>query len=136
MTVAARSFKGCAGSGCHGTEQAAASAMVAATTRIRDLTEQLGALLRTVDPNMDAAGGEIDARVPRFTVAEGAFFNWKLAQERGEDNADPRMKVAASTVHNPFLMETLLRESINEVRRTYNLPAATRVTLRRVSTRN
>ena len=135
MTVTARSFKGCLGSGCHGTEQAAASALVAATTRIRDLTEQLGTLLRTVDPNLDGAGGEIDARVARFTVAEGAFFNWKLAQERGGDNADPRMKVAASTVHNPFLMETLLRESINEVRRTYNLPASTRVTLRRVSAR-
>jgi predicted CXXCH cytochrome family protein len=121
MTTTARSFKGCTASGCHGTEQAAASAMATATARIRALTDQLGALLRTVDPNLDAAGGVIDARNATFSVAEGAYFNWRLAQERGEDNADPNMKVAASTVHNPFLMETLLRESITIVRATYNV---------------
>ena len=95
--------------------------MATATARIRALTDQLGAVLRTVDPNLDAAGGVIDGRNSTFTVAEGAYFNWRLAQERGEDNADPNMKVAASTVHNPFLMETLLRESINIVRATYNV---------------
>ncbi|HEY0670780.1 MAG TPA: multiheme c-type cytochrome [Longimicrobiales bacterium] len=127
MTTAARSFKGCTASGCHGSEAAAASAMATATLRIRTLTDELGALLRVVDPNLDGAGGQIDPRVPTFTVAEGAFFNWKLAQERGEDNADPNMKVAASTVHNPFLIETLLRESINELERAYGVKPLTRV---------
>ena len=121
MTVTARTYKGCLGSGCHGSEVGAQSAMITATTRIRALTDELGALLRTVDPGLDAAGGQIDARTPVFTIAEGAFFNWKLAQERGEDNANPLMKVAASTVHNPFLMESLLRASITEVKRAYNL---------------
>lgn len=127
LTTAVRSFKGCTGSGCHGTEQAAASAMIAATGRIRALTDQLGALLRAVDPNLDATGGQIDPRAPLFTTAEGAFFNWKLAQERGGDNADPNMKVAASTVHNPFLMEALLRASIDEVRRVYAVKPVTAV---------
>ena len=126
MTVQVRTFKGCLGSGCHGSEVGAQSAMITATTRIRALTDQLGTMLRTVDPNLDAAGGQIDARTPVFTVAEGAFFNWKLAQERGEDNANPLMKVAASTVHNPFLMETLLRASIAEVARTYNITPSAR----------
>ncbi len=125
ISTAARSFKGCTASGCHGTEGAAASAMVAATTRIRDLTEELGEMLLVVDPNLDGAGGPIDPRDSQFTTAEGAFFNWKLAQERGGDNADPRMKVAASTVHNPFLMETLLRESIREVERVYGVRPTT-----------
>ena len=98
--------------------------MVTATGRIRALTDQLGALLRTVDPNLDGAGGQIDARTPVFTSAEGAFFNWKLAQERGEDNADANMKVAASSVHNPFLMESLLRASIAEVQRVYGVKPA------------
>jgi hypothetical protein len=121
ISATARSFKGCTTSGCHGTEQAAASAMLTAATRIRSHADQLEALLRQVDPNMEAAGGQIDARVPAFTVAEGAYFNWKLALERGEDNADPVRKAAASAVHNPFLMESLLLASIAEVRRVYNL---------------
>jgi predicted CXXCH cytochrome family protein len=135
VTTTARSFKGCTASGCHGSENAAASAMVTATVRIRTLADELGALLRAVDPNLDGAGGQIDARVPTFTVAEGAYFNWKLAQERGEDNADPNTKVAASTVHNPFLMETLLRESINEVRRTYSLKPVVAVNVTETSHR-
>jgi hypothetical protein len=129
LSTATRSFKGCTASGCHGTEDAAATAMATATLRIRTLTDELGALLLAVDPNLEGTGGPIDPRAPQFTTAEGAFFNWKLAQERGEDNADPRMKVAASTVHNPFLMETLLRESINEMERVYGLrPVITRAT--------
>lgn len=121
MTVTARTFKGCLGSGCHGSEVGAASALAVSTTRIRALTDELGALLLRADPNLEAAGGEIDSRTPVFTVAEGSLFNWKLAQERGADNANPLMKVAASTVHNPFLMEALLRASIVEMKRKYNL---------------
>ena len=110
--------------------------MATASLRIRTLTDQLGALLLQVDPNMQAAGGEIDAANPTFTIAEGAYFNWRLAQERGEDNADPVRKVAASTVHNPFLMESLLRASINAVRAQYGLkpivgPTATTTTTNR-----
>jgi hypothetical protein len=126
MTVTARTFKGCLGSGCHGSEIGAQSAMVVATGRIRALVDELGALLLQADPNLDGAGGVIDARTPLFTVAEGSYFNWKLAQERGEDNANPLMKVAASTVHNPFLMEALLRASIAEMKTTYNLKPVVR----------
>ena len=36
------------------------------------------------------------------------------------------MKVAASTVHNPFLMEALLRASIAEMKTTYNLKPVVR----------
>jgi hypothetical protein len=121
ISTTARSFKGCTASGCHGSETAAASAMLTASTRIRALTDQLGALLTKVDPNLQGAGGEIDAANSTFTTAEGAYFNWKLAQERGEDNADPVRKVAASTVHNPFLMESLLRASITAVQQQYGV---------------
>jgi predicted CXXCH cytochrome family protein len=136
ITTTARSFKGCTASGCHGSETAAAAAMVTASTRIRVLTDQLGALLALVDPNMQAAGGEIDAANTTFTVAEGAYFNWRLAQERGEDNADPVRKVAASTVHNPFLMETLLRASITAVQQRYNVRPAVGPTANVTTTSN
>ena len=64
------------------------------------------------------------------------MFNWKLAQERGEDNANPLQKVAASTVHNPFLMEALLRASIAEMRRTYNLKPVVRASAEWVDRKN
>jgi predicted CXXCH cytochrome family protein len=118
LSLQARSFRGCASSGCH-SEQSALSVLTTATLRIKTLADQLDALLRVVDPNLTGAGGPIDAANPQFTVAEGAYFNLQLARFGGTDNADPLMKYAASTAHNPFLIEALLLGSINEVRRTY-----------------
>ncbi|HSL71401.1 MAG TPA: multiheme c-type cytochrome [Longimicrobiales bacterium] len=122
LSTAARSFKGCTASGCH-TEQSALSVLATATLRIRTLANRLEAQLRTVDPNLTGAGGEIDPANPQFTVAEGAFFNLELARFGGSDNADPLMQYAASTAHNPFLIEALLLGSINEVTREYGVSA-------------
>ncbi|MEN8374055.1 MAG: multiheme c-type cytochrome [Gemmatimonadota bacterium] len=81
--------------------------------------ETLHTLLLAVDPNLEAAGGEIDPTDPTFTTAEGAFFNYALAVFPGADRVDPLMRVAGSTVHNPFLMRALLAASIVAVQDAY-----------------
>jgi predicted CXXCH cytochrome family protein len=101
MTTSARSFASCTTSGCHGSEDAALSALSVAKTRIVNLVAQLDALLDQVDP---AAFNNNDGIL---TVAEGANFNAGLGD------------ISSSAVHNPFLMEALLTGSIKAVLDTY-----------------
>lgn len=124
FTVEARNFSGCTGAGCHGDAQAAASALSAATTRIGGLAEDLIAQLALVDPNLEDEGGAIDPNDPIFTVAEGAFFNHALAEFGNPDYNT--FSVVGSSVHNPFLIESLLIASIQAVEDEYGIapPAA------------
>ncbi|HEX6590027.1 MAG TPA: multiheme c-type cytochrome [Longimicrobiales bacterium] len=121
--VSARNWQGCTGSGCHGDATAARSALVSQVNTVRGLAEDLHAMLLIVDPNLETNGGEIDGSSPVFTVAEGAYFNYNLAIHYGEDNtADPSIgEYAATTVHNPFLIETLLQSSIDAVSDRYGV---------------
>ncbi|MFQ5746751.1 MAG: cytochrome c3 family protein, partial [Gemmatimonadota bacterium] len=115
ITTTARSFQACAASGgCHASEGAAAGALSAASARIEAAAADLIAMLAQVDPNLEAAGGEIDAGSSTFTVAEGAFFNWNLATFGGS--------VTGSAVHNPFLSEALLLASVQAVSDEYGIP--------------
>ncbi len=124
ISTAARDFQACTGGPCHGDEQAAFSALTAAVIRIQDLADELHELLEQVDPNLEAAGGEIDPFNPTFTVAEGAIFNFNLAtfgnREFGTNT------VVGSSVHNPFLVEALLIASIDAVEEQYGVVAASR----------
>lgn len=122
LTTEARSFKGCTGGACHGSEQAALSALTTATTRTQRLVDELHDLLEQVDPNLAAAGGEIDPTNPTFTTAEGAFFNMELAVF-GNPNFGTN-NVIGSTVHNPFLIESLLITSIQAVEEEYGVTAS------------
>ena len=106
-----RSFTGCATSGCHATETAAAAAMASTSTQIQELADDLIALLRIVDPNLAEAGGAIDPADPTFTTAEGAFFNYNLAAFGGD--------VYGGSAHNPFLIEALLIASMDAVLEEY-----------------
>ena len=117
ITAAARSFDGCATSGCHGSTQAAASALGIATARIEARAAELLDLLVQVDPNLDDDGGEIDPRNPTFTTAEGAFFNYNLATFGGD--------VYGSSTHNPFLTEALVVASITAVEDEYGVSTRT-----------
>jgi predicted CXXCH cytochrome family protein len=118
-----RSFLACATTGCHLTPEAAGSALLLASTRIQgDVDDLMGQLLQ-VDPNLEAAGGEIDPTAQPFTVAEGALFNHNLATFGG--------KVYGSATHNPFLMEALLLASIQIVEDTYGIPPASGLDARR-----
>ncbi len=115
----ARSYESCTGGGCHGAEQAAFSALTAASTRIQRLADELHELLEDVDPSGEDPGGEIDPTNPTFTVAEGAFFNYHLAIFGNEDFGT--FTVIGSSAHNPFLMEALLIASIDAVEEEYGV---------------
>jgi predicted CXXCH cytochrome family protein len=121
LTLAARDFSGCTGAGCHLNQQAAFSALFSAATDLRASADELVMLLRRVDADLDAAGGEIDPRTPLFTVAEGAYYNYNLAAFGGTTRASPLLTYAAAAVHNPFLMRSLLAASRQTVRSTYSL---------------
>ncbi len=112
-----RYYVGCVDSGCHSSEQSAASALTAASARMEFLVEELHELLVIVDPNLSDPGGEIDPTNPTFTVAEGAFFNMELAEFGSAEFGTNT--VLGSTTHNPFLMESLLIASIAEVEDEY-----------------
>lgn len=124
LSPSARSFKACTGGACHGDENAAFSALTAATTRIQRLVDELHDLLLEVDPNLADPGGAIDPTNPTFTAAEGAFFNLELAQFGNE--AFGTNTVVGSTVHNPFLMEALLIGSIQAVEEEFDVQSASR----------
>lgn len=124
LSVQARSFEGCTAAGCHGSPQAAFSALNAASSRIMDLALELRALLEQVDPNLEEPGGLIDPRDPTFTVAEGAFFNLAVAEFPLRERADPRLVFAGSSAHNPFMTEALLVASIRAVEREFGVSAS------------
>ena len=126
ITTAARSFVGCTASGCHTTEQVAASAATTALLEISDRATDLLDVLTQVDANLDGAGGEIDAANPIFTVAEGAFFNYNLANFGAANEGDPPTNEAlfGGAAHNPFLIRALLLSSLQAVQDTYNVTPA------------
>lgn len=107
---AERTFEACASSGCHGTPEVAMTAWQTASARIGDQVEALDALIAQLPE------GELDRFDGVFTVADGAWFNSELA------------KLPGSSVHNPFLIEQLLRASITAVEDAYGVES-TRTTL-------
>jgi predicted CXXCH cytochrome family protein len=106
--VTQRTFRTCTGSGCHGSEGAARSAMLVARQRLDNWNAQLKSQLARVP------AAEFNPNDNRYSTAEGARFNSQLADRPG------------SATHNPFLVEALLIGSINQVRVDYGIsPAAT-----------
>ncbi len=105
-----RFYVGCVDSGCHSSEQSAASALTAASTRMAFLAGQLQALLDQLPE------GEV-SRDPPYTVGDGADFNLQLAYHGNEEFGTNT--VLGSSVHNPFLMEALLIASIQAVEDEY-----------------
>lgn len=106
-----RTFSSCTTSGCHGSEDAARSAYIVATSRIAALVDELNALLALVPST------EFDNEDNLLTVAEGAKFNAKLGA------------ISSSAIHNPFLTEALLTASIRQVQTDYGLAPVSRVSL-------
>lgn len=111
-TPAQRSFKSCTASGCHGSENAARTAMSVAETRIKNLaieTNRLVALVRTARPT------EFSTTDNKITTAEGSAFNSAAAY-------NPTSGVmSGNTVHNPYLMEALLTASIAQLKKDYGV---------------
>ena len=104
---AERRYEACAGAGCHVSAANARGLHTLAEQRILPLVAQLDALLARIPAS------EFSATDGRYTTAEGSRFNSQLAKAEG------------AIVHNPFLLEALLRASIEQIRRDYGLtPAA------------
>ncbi len=101
--VTQRLFTACTASGCHGSTDAARSAFTTSTLRIQTLNNTLKAMLKKVPAT------EFSTTDNRYSTAEGAQFNSKLADMSG------------SVVHNPFLLEALLTGSIAQVTKDYGI---------------
>ncbi|HKK09127.1 MAG TPA: cytochrome c3 family protein [Gemmatimonadota bacterium] len=124
ITTAARDWSGCTASGCHsGGPSVARSILITRLSTVRDRSDTLLALLTRVDANLGGAGGAIDPNDGTLTVAEGAFFNYNLANWTAEVNdatyTNADVALLGSTVHNPFLITTLLDASIQAVADAY-----------------
>lgn len=130
FTSAERSFRACAVSGCHASEDQASLVLSVARQRIRDLSATLWADTdgdRTVDP-FPTDGGQLPRIVANTTdlnpsdafisAADGAEFNLRLVGEDAAgflyDNGDK-----SHTAHNPFIAEALLRANIQELQDLY-----------------
>jgi predicted CXXCH cytochrome family protein len=99
--ISQRSFDGCSASGCHGSPAAARSAWTAVTSRLALLDSALNSQL------VQLPASEFSKTT--MNTAIGAQFNLQLAEKAG------------SEVHNPFLMETLLTSSIQQIERDYGI---------------
>lgn len=102
-----RRYQSCATTGCHVSAASARGLHSLAESRIDPLVVQLDGLLARIPAT------EFSNTDGRYTTAEGSRFNSQLAKRTGAE------------VHNPFLIEALLRASIEQIRRDYALtPAA------------
>jgi predicted CXXCH cytochrome family protein len=137
-----KTYRSCTGSGCHGNENVARSIEAVVSQRFIDLTNELSGLLQRAHRQ----GGRTDnwwqcrgsGNCPgsplhwatnqnqTWTVALSAAWNFEMIR-RNTDGGGPLRQGQVS--HNPILIETLLRTSIREMRRQYNLPAVTSVNL-------
>ncbi len=113
-----RTFSGCTSSGCHGSQDAARSAYVVATSRIAKLVTELDALLALVPSTEFSTSDNV------YTVAEGAKFNAGLGS------------ITNSAIHNPFLTEALLTASIALIKTEYGLAAQSAISLENVFDQN
>lgn len=102
--VSQRSFKSCAGSGCHTSETSARLAFAGAEDDIALLVGLLNNMLAQVP-----ASEKLPAAAGKVTVARGAAFNAALATTPG------------AVAHNAFLVEALLRASIAAVAQQYGI---------------
>jgi predicted CXXCH cytochrome family protein len=125
LTFEARSFEGCATGGCHnGDPEQAFEQVLDETRNLAFFVEELHDLLLQVDPNGEAEGGEIDARNPVFTLAEGCFFNMELAEFGGTNRENPLLAHASAAVHGGRLISELLRTCIQLVEEEYGVAAS------------
>ena len=102
-----RRYEACAGSGCHISAASARGFHSLAEQRILPLIAQVDGLVARIPAS------ELSATDGRYTTAEGSRFNSLLAKNPG------------AIVHNPFLIEALLRASIEQIRRDYGLTPVT-----------
>jgi predicted CXXCH cytochrome family protein len=141
-TLPERTYAACSASGCHGSPDAARSALTVLGLRLNSLLDQLwddtdgnthidatdGGLLAQVVAQGDTS--QLDASTSEVTVAKGALWNAMLAHgpDRPEFASGEAFGVHFSShrgsgrgAHNPFLLEALLIASIDAVKDAYGL---------------
>jgi predicted CXXCH cytochrome family protein len=107
-TMTQRTFKSCLGSGCHGSEVAARSALIATEARLNAQSAELKRLvLAARATTKGAADWKTDTNV---TALEGADFNSQIMEHDLSRGA-----------HNPFLVDALLTASITYVKTYYGV---------------
>lgn len=131
FTAAARSFRACAASGCHSTQNQAALVYSVQRGRLQSLTRDLWVDLdgdRTIDaypvdsgmlPRIKLNTTDLNPTAAPITAADGAEFNVRTF---GEDSLGVFMYANGDKsrgAHNPFYEEALLRASINELTALY-----------------
>lgn len=109
--ISQRTFAACTGSGCHGSDGVARSAMLT--------VEQRFALLDTTLTHMIAKipSTEFSNTDGKYTTGEGVKFNLSLSRAPG------------AYVHNPFLIEALMTASIKQITIDYGIPVSDKVNL-------
>jgi predicted CXXCH cytochrome family protein len=108
-----RSFKGCTGAGCHGSEASARSATIAVESRLFTLSTELKRLVA-----LAKVAAPQDWRTDQtVTPLEGADFNSNIF---GIDGSGMHGDYSRG-VHNPFLIEALLNSSISYIKSYYNV---------------
>lgn len=106
--MSARSFKSCTGSGCHGTETAARSAILASESRLNAASAELKRLVAAAKAtDKGAADWKADTNL---TPVEGADFN-SLIMYRDRSRG----------AHNPFYVDALLTASISYIKTYYGV---------------
>jgi hypothetical protein len=135
-----RSFAGCVGSGCHGSESLARISYLKARNRLNVLLDELwedtdgdhvmeagdgGLLPQIIDLGFEA---DLDPDDSAMTPAKGALWNamlawtadrpqWSNGEVAGAHfSSHPN---SGNGVHNPHLLEALLLASIGDVRASY-----------------
>jgi predicted CXXCH cytochrome family protein len=131
FTPAARSFRACAASGCHSTQDQAALVYSVQRGRLQDLVAELWVDVdgdRVIDAYPVDTGmlariklntTDLNPSAAPITAADGAEFNVRTF---GEDPAGVFMYDNGDKsrgAHNPFYEEALLRASINELTALY-----------------
>jgi predicted CXXCH cytochrome family protein len=142
-----RTFEACTGSGCHGSQSIARNFMTNTRDRINNLLDELwtdsdgDAVLETSDGGLlpqvlaQEGSGALNPFDNQFTTAEGALWNaqvawtsqrphWGSGRIEGQEQSFSSHKGSGEGVHNPFLIEALLRASISAVEDRYGLTAS------------
>jgi predicted CXXCH cytochrome family protein len=129
LTSTERTYKTCTGAGCHGSEGVARSAVGTVEMRIAQLTAELDRTLQQINANWKTcrnnnscapfrgAPSPINFVAGQYTTANGAAFNYDMGVRK------------STAIHNPLLVEALLIASIQQVRKDYQLTAASTVDL-------
>ena len=111
----AQTFRSCVASGCHGSENAARTALNTDSIRVYQLVAAANSVIakaKALKASNCTLGG------PIFTSCLGTTFNVSLATHPGE------------FVHNPFLVEQLLVASINQMQKDYGVTPDVNISLK------